>query len=40
MVAFQVVGFFGRNYFWVEQQFTWDIYIIRKYLRKFITLDQ
>ena len=40
MIAFQVVGFFGRNYFWVEQQFTWDIYIIRKYLRKFITLDQ
>lgn len=40
MVSFQVVGFIFRNYFWVEQQFTWDPYTYRKYLRKFILLDQ
>ena len=40
MVSFQVLGFILRNYYWVEQQFTWDPYIYRKYIQKFIQLDQ
>lgn len=40
MVTFQILGFIFRNYYWVEQQFTWDPYTYRKYLRKFIRLDQ
>lgn len=40
MVIFQVAGFIFRNYYWVEQQFTWDQYIYRKYIYKFIHLDQ
>ena len=39
MAAFQVMGFFGRNYFWVEQQFRWDPYIVSKNLKKFVRLD-
>jgi hypothetical protein len=35
-----VLGFIFRNYYWVEQQFTWDPYTYRKYLKKFIKLDQ
>lgn len=40
MVVFQVAGFIFRNYYWVEQQFTWDQYIYRKYIQRFIQLDQ
>lgn len=40
MVIFQVLGFIFRNYYWVEQQYTWDPYIYRKYLWKFIRLEQ
>jgi ABC-type multidrug transport system fused ATPase/permease subunit len=40
MVTFQVLWFIFRNYYWVEQQFTWDPYTYRKYLKKFIRLDQ
>lgn len=40
MVLFQLIGFIFRNYYWVEQQFKWDPYIYRKYLRKFVKLDQ
>lgn len=40
MVTFQILGFVFRNYYWVEQQFTWDPYVYRKYIQKFIQLDQ
>lgn len=40
MVSFQVVGFILRNYYWVEQQFVWDKYLMRKTLKHFIELDQ
>lgn len=40
MVSFQVVGFILRNYYWVEQQFVWDKYFIRKYLKQFTQLEQ
>lgn len=40
MVSFQIIGFIFRNYFWVEQTFTWDPYTYKKYLRKFVLLDQ
>jgi len=40
MVGFQVLGFILRNYYWVEQQFRWDPYVYRKYIEKFIHLDQ
>lgn len=40
MVSFQIVGFILRNYYWVEQQFIWDKYLMRKTLKHFIQLDQ
>ncbi len=40
MVVFQIVGFIFRNYYWVEQKFAWDQYTYRKYLKKFVRLDQ
>ncbi|MBP6921607.1 ABC transporter ATP-binding protein, partial [Candidatus Gracilibacteria bacterium] len=40
MVVFQILGFIFRNYYWVEQQFKWDPYIYRKYIQKFIQMDQ
>lgn len=40
MVAFQVLGFIFRNYYWVEQQYRWDPYTYRKYIEKFIRLEQ
>ncbi len=40
MVSFQVVGFILRNYYWVEQQFIWDKYLMRKTLKHFIGLEQ
>lgn len=40
MVVFQIVGFIFRNYYWVEQKFAWDQYAYRKYLKKFVRLDQ
>lgn len=40
MISFQILGFIFRNYYWVEQQFTWDPYTYRQYLQKFIKLDQ
>lgn len=40
MVSFQVVGFILRNYYWVEQQFIWDKYFMRKTLKQFIQLEQ
>ncbi len=40
MVCFQIMGFFLRNYYWVEQQFIWDKYLMRKTLRQFISLEQ
>lgn len=40
MVSFQIVGVILRNYYWVEQQFVWDKYFMRKSLKQFIRLDQ
>jgi len=40
MVSFQVIGFILRNYYWVEQQFIWDKYFIRKSLKQFTQLEQ
>jgi len=40
MVSFQVIGFILRNYYWVEQQFIWDKYLIRKTLKHFVQLEQ
>jgi len=40
MVSFQIVGFILRNYYWVEQQFIWDKYFMRKTLKHFIQLEQ
>ena len=40
MVAFQVAGIIFRNYFWVEQQFVWDKYFMRKSLKQFVQLEQ
>jgi ABC-type bacteriocin/lantibiotic exporter with double-glycine peptidase domain len=40
MVSFQIIGFFLRNYYWVEQQFVWDKYFMRKYLQQFTRLEQ
>jgi len=40
MISFQVTGVILRNYYWVEQQFTWDKYLLGKSLKKFIRLEQ
>lgn len=40
MVAFQVAGIVLRNYFWVEQQFTWEKYLASKALKQFVQLEQ
>ncbi len=40
MVGFQILGFILRNYYWVEQQFKWDPFVYRKYIQKFIQMDQ
>ncbi len=40
MVCFQIFSFIFRNYFWVEQQFAWEPYLYRKYLKQFIQLEQ
>lgn len=40
MVSLQVFGFIFRNYYWVVQQFVWEMYLNRKYLKQFVQFDQ
>lgn len=40
MLTFQILGFIFRNYYWVEQQYTWEPFIYKKNLEKFIQLEQ
>ena len=40
MISFQLIGYILRNFFWVEQQFVWEKYFMRKALKEFIQLEQ
>lgn len=40
MVSFMILWYIFRNYYWVEQQFKWHPYLVKKYFTKFVRLRQ